>query len=305
MIFMVFSAGVGVCYTVYNQRLTSELTASMSPHSTMSLIKLSTMTAAAVVTNDSNWAGYIAASDLQTPQPVVTNVSASWEVPTVAVSPQTQDTFAAVWIGIGGLFDSTLIQVGTEQDSVNGISDYFAWFELLPNPSNIIDTIDLSPGDHVNVNIQLVDASTDEWSIYIQDVTTNQEFNYGFFYSSSQLSAEWIVERPEVGSRLATLANIGKVEFTNCQATIGAQKGAISSFPVFQSVMYESVQDTTGIGITQLTAVSDLINNGSSFTVDTNASIIPELAAWIILPLIMGITTLAAKVKKHNINGSC
>ena len=257
------------------------------------LTAASIVSAAPIVTNDSNWAGYIIASDIQNPQALVTTISASWTVPTVTIS--SLDTFSAAWIGIGGYFDSTLIQVGTEHDSVNGADEYFAWFELLPDSSIAIDNIVLSPGDQINASIQLINSFTDEWSVTIRDLTTNQQYQNTFFYPSSQLSAEWIVERPTVGRRLSNLTDIGTVKFTNCKATIGTS-GTISSFPGVQSIMYESVQNTDGI--TQLTAVSDLADNGSSFTVETSASAIPESFTWALLPIITATALFAAITKK-------
>jgi hypothetical protein len=77
-----------------------------------------------------DWAGYSVASDLINPQPEVTSINASWTVPVINVS--IGDSFCATWIGVGGQFDDTLIQVGTEQDSIDGQATYSAWYELLP-----------------------------------------------------------------------------------------------------------------------------------------------------------------------------
>lgn len=293
-------ASVGAYYLLRDQWLTTNQTdTSQFPFTEITLTTASTMLAAPVAENDSNWAGYIIASDLQNPQANVTGVSASWIVPTVTIS--SQDTFSAVWIGIGGFFDNTLIQTGTEQDSTGGQGEYSVWYELLPDFSMIIDTIIVSPGDQINASIQLVDSNTYTWSIYIEDVTTGQAFQNDFIYISSQLSAEWIVERPEITSRrsrgtLTSLADVGTVSFTNCQATMGGQSGNIGSFPVIQSIMYDSVQETAGI--TQLTAVSSLTDGGSSFTVETSPSAIPELITWAVLPLIMGTVLFAVILRK-------
>ena len=269
-----------------------------SPFSETTLTIVPTVVAAPVVSNDSNWAGYIIASDLQNPQSTVTGISASWTVTSVVHSTQ-QDTFAAVWIGIGGFFDNTLIQIGTEQDSIRGQGYYSAWYEFLPEYSNTIDNIVVSPGDQITASIQLIDMVNETWSIYIEDLTTLQSFNGTVNYPASQLSAEWVVERPVSGHRLTPLSDIGTVSFTDCQATIGTQTGSISSFPALQSVMFSSVQNTEGI--TQLTAVSSLSNDGSSFTVETSPSAIPEFSNWLILPLIMGTVLFTVVLRKiHN-----
>jgi hypothetical protein len=286
-------ASVGAFSLLSDQWLTTKQTD--TPSAPMTLAVASMMVAAPVAANDSNWAGYIIASDLQDPQPTVTSVSASWTVPTVMGSSQ-RDMFAAVWIGIGGYFDESLIQVGTEQDSIGGRGEYSVWYELLPDFSITIDTIIVSPGDKINASIQLVNPNTDTWSIYIEDITTGQAFQNNFIYASSQLSAEWIVERPLAGRRLATLTDIGTVSFTNCQTTVGGQSGNINTFPVVQSIMYDSVLST--IGINQLTAVSSLTEDGSSFTVETSPSAIPEFPSWTILPLLLLATMVVIVYRK-------
>jgi hypothetical protein len=296
LIAIIVVASVSAYHFIRAQLQTFEATAAPEgAFNAVTLTAVSILSASPVPSNDSNWAGYIIASDLQNPQPNVTGISASWTVPTVTGSTQ-NDTYAAVWIGIGGYFDNTLIQTGTEQDSIGGQGDYTIWYELLPDFAVTIDAITISPGDQINASIQLVDQVTDTWSISIEDVTTSQSFQNDFFYASSQLSAEWVVERPLAGHRLSTLADIRKVEFTNCTATVGAESGNISSFPALKSIMYQTVQNTTGVG--QLAAVSDLTDEGLSFSVETSQSVIPELPVWAMLPLITGTMLFAAAIRK-------
>ena len=255
------------------------------------------LSAAPIAVNDSNWAGYIIASDLQNPQSIVTNVNASWTVPSVVPSIP-NDTFSAIWIGIGGFFDNTLIQTGTEQESIGGQAIYSAWYELLPQFSVTIGSV--SPGDQINASIQLVNSNTETWQISIQDLTSNQTFQNYFNYAASRLSDEWIVERPEIGRRgatLAALADIGSVAINNCVATVGTQNGSISTFPGVQSIMYDIIQNTTGT--TQLTTVSKLSTDGASFTVDTSPAVVPELVGWKVLPLTAGTSLLAFALKKR------
>jgi hypothetical protein len=192
----------------------------------------------------------------------VVGVSGSWTVPGVHVSQG--DTFSAAWIGIGGQFDETLIQTGTEQDSISGQDTYSAWYELVPNDSITITTINVSPGDKITASINLVDSATNEWSIEINDVTTGQGFKQNFFYNSSRLSAEWIVERPTVDSSLSTLADFGSITFTDSNATMDTNVGTISNFP-FSRVIMQNRQNI------ELVAVSSLSRDGSSFTVKYSA----------------------------------
>jgi hypothetical protein len=206
-----------------------------------------------------DWGGYVAFSDFTNPQPVVVNVSGSWNIPYVSVS--TQDTFSAAWIGIGGQVDDTLIQTGTEQDSVGGSAEYSAWYELLPDDAITITNMNVSPGDKITASINLINSATNEWSIEIIDVTNGEEFKQNFFYDSLRLSAEWIVERPTVNNTLSALANFGNITFTNSSVTIGTNRGNINDFPSAQITM-QNRQNR------QLVAVSSLTSNGASFTVN-------------------------------------
>jgi len=206
-----------------------------------------------------DWAGYCVASDLNSPQPLVTRINASWTVPTVSVS--TGGSFCAAWIGVGGQFDDTLIQAGTEQDSTNGRGIYSAWYELLPNSAVPIDSLSVSPGDNITASISLLDLTTNMWSIEIHDVTKVQSFQKSVTYVSSMLSADWIVERPTVNNRVRTLADFGEITFVGCATTISGKVGTVSSFPSIQVAMYDRQN-------TELVSVSALVSTGSSFTVN-------------------------------------
>lgn len=206
-----------------------------------------------------DWSGYAAFSDSQNPQPLVTGVSASWTVPQVASSRG--DSYSAAWIGIGGYVgDPTLIQVGTEQDSQNGLPKYSAWYELLVGNVVRISTISLSAGDEINASINLIDSNSSIWTIEITDVTTGQTFEHDFQYASSRLSADYIVERPTVNGFVSTLADFGKITFTNSAVNMSAASEPIRSFPYTQIVMY----DSRGIA---LVSVSPIGSDGSTFTV--------------------------------------
>jgi hypothetical protein len=203
------------------------------------------------------WSGYIVASDVQNPSPVVSSVSASWTVP--EIKPSENNTFSGVWVGIGGYGEDTLIQTGTEQEYVNGRLVYYAWYELLPDYLVRIPTVHVRAGDTVTASISLINENTNTWSIEIADVTRGERFKKTVVYNSSRLSAEWVVERPKVNDTISTLADFGNVTFTECKATIEGNTGAISNFSYAQLAMYDQEL--------QLVTVSPLNDDGSSFTV--------------------------------------
>jgi hypothetical protein len=205
-----------------------------------------------------DWGGYVVVSDQLSPSRVFTNINASWTVPSVTDSQN--DTFSAVWIGIGGQLDDTLIQTGTEQDLIDGQLYYSAWYELLPADSVPIDAINVSPGDEISASISLVDATRSQWFVQIIDLTNGQAFNQTFFYLSSRLSAEWIVERPTVNNSIAALANFGSVTFKNAKASTDSRSGTIMDFPFSQVTMVNRLGSP-------LVEISSISSQGSSFTV--------------------------------------
>ena len=196
----------------------------------------------------------------------MTDINGSWVVPTVATS--STNTYSATWIGIGGQFsnDSTLIQCGTEQDSSFGNMEYYAWYELLPNPAVTISSMVISPGDQMQASIQLANGTSSQWIINITDMTTGKSFQTTVTYNSSQLSAEWIVERPTVNHRIAQLADFGNVTLTGCNATLGSTSGDIGGFPWEALDMYSSAAPRASS--VQLAEVTDLTPDGSGFTVN-------------------------------------
>jgi hypothetical protein len=166
--------------------------------------------------------------------------------------------------------DQTLIQCGSEQDSVGGQLQYSCWYELLPMFSRTIMPIVVLPGDRIGASIQLSSATISEWNVTIFDLTSGQSFSKLFTYPSSMLSAEWIVERPNVNQVLTSLANFGTVPFMDCSATLGGVNGGIDSFPTIEVVMHSS--DIIGIPSAELAIVSGPSETGSKFSVTYLAS---------------------------------
>ena len=124
-----------------------------------------------------DWAGYIVSSEANKPQ--VVGINASWSVPRIGVF--SSDAYSSAWIGIGGQSEKTLIQTGTEHDSVNGQEYYYVWYEMLPATAVRIDTISVSPGDVITASITLINSDMNQWAIRIHDVTNGQEYYYVWY----------------------------------------------------------------------------------------------------------------------------
>ncbi len=151
----------------------------------------------------SNWSGYAIGGGRYT------SIAGSWVVPTV--QPSSQATYSASWVGIDGFSNSDLIQAGTEQDFVQGVAQYQAWWEILPAPETLIPSVTVHPGDHMTVSIAEVGPGS--WAITLVDSTTGQQFSTTQPYTGPGTSAEWIEEAPSVGGRIAPLADYGTVPF--------------------------------------------------------------------------------------------
>lgn len=210
-----------------------------------------------------DWAGYVVASNNIYPLPSVVGVNGSWTVPYVATT--TVDSFSAAWIGIGGQMDTTLIQAGSEQDSISGQPVYSLWYELLPANSITIPDVKVLPGDQIAASIQLLDSKTNTWLVNLADLTSGTCFTQNcttqnLDYNSSRLTAEWIMERPTVNNQIAPLSNFGTITFNNISAMVSGKAGTANAFPNYQVIMQDRQNN-------QLVTVSNLNKDGSSFTV--------------------------------------
>ena len=90
-----------------------------------------------------NWSGYVAQSSAGKS---FSSVSGSWTQP--AASTNSGQAYSAFWVGLGGAGNQSqaLEQVGTSSDVVNGQTQYYAWYELVPAPETKLN-LPVHPGD--------------------------------------------------------------------------------------------------------------------------------------------------------------
>jgi len=176
-----------------------------------------------------NWSGYV----LPTVQTGVkyTSAQGNWVVPGVTneEDPQLAE-YSASWVGIGGSCtdaqcsssDQTLIQLGTEQDALDdGTTNYFAWYELLPNDAVVIPQ-PIQPGDAITASVRCVascGSPTQTWTMSMTDSTAGWSWTKTVQYASSEQSAEWIEESPSsTSNQIQPLALFGIVTFQSARA---------------------------------------------------------------------------------------
>ncbi len=160
------------------------------------------MTRSAVGWASSNWSGYAVSAASSS----FTSVGAHWRVP--AVSRTLHATYSAAWAGIDGFTNSSLIQTGTEQDYYRGAAHYGAWWTT--SAQGFVEQFinePVSAGDPMVATISGVGTS---WTIVLADLSTVHPWRFvegPITYTGPGASAEWVLEAPTVGGRVATLAH--------------------------------------------------------------------------------------------------
>jgi hypothetical protein len=158
-------------------------------------------------------------------QDTFSDVEAEWEVPTVTGVTGTDD-YSADWVGIG-LGNSAaypLIQAGTEEDYLNGTTNYNAWWCVASPADYNCHNLDedgyyIAPGDDVGAHVTF---NATKPVFHVWDSSAGWNFQYTY-QSGSQYGndghAEWIMERPVPAGKtdLPYLAD-ASVTFTAAEA---------------------------------------------------------------------------------------
>jgi hypothetical protein len=187
----------------------------------------------------SNWSGYEAK-----PGPV-TEVAATWVVPTLTCPYSTTPKFTATWVGIGGDGNENLLQTGTSDVCYEGNQYDAGWFELLPgaesdfsaNPNN--PQLIVEPGDVMEGKVYL--NASNQWETDLTDETSGDVGTYivgvGWTFDGSlpstvgiaagtptsypgSNSAEWIMEDPSGANGLLPFPNFNSVTFSNLEVNL-------------------------------------------------------------------------------------
>ena len=155
-------------------------------------------------------------------------VEGRWTLPTVRQPPGVCSggfDYAAQWIGIDGYSNQDLLQSGSAADVYcdigNPVTEYYPWLEWLPESELVIYenaaqdlTFPFQPGDYLIVYVWATGWSggaSSNGNLLYEDITQGWSVSLTFTAAAvggTQVvgqSAEWIVERPEVGGQLATL----------------------------------------------------------------------------------------------------
>ena len=191
-----------------------------------------------------NWSGYAVTGAKGS----VTDVKGSWIVPAIAGTCPSTNQYSSFWVGIDGYTSSTVEQIGTDSDCVNGKAVYYAWYEFYPHFSYTIP-LTVKPGDTIFAEVTA--QGKGQFTVTLTDKTTPGTFSKSAkIPSADQSSAEWIAEAPYSGGILP-LADFNTVSFGQdytaqtgtCFATIAGASRAIGLFPAAN--VFDITMDTS------------------------------------------------------------
>jgi Peptidase A4 family len=180
-----------------------------------------------------NWAGYAVTGDSTT----YTSATATWKEPTVTCSAEDAGEASAFWVGLGGYSQTSraLEQLGTSADcsSTTGRPTYYAWYELVPNPSAQVK-MKIKPGNTVTVSVNILSGGMVEFQV--KNRSTGTTFTKEIAFANPDLtSAEWIAEAPsdcdQFRCREIPLSNFGSVSFSKIAAIGNSVGGTLTQNP--------------------------------------------------------------------------
>jgi hypothetical protein len=213
---------------------------------------VSTSSDTTVSNTTTNWAGYVSTGG------DYTAVSGSWIVPTVSSDEDGEVSADATWIGIGGVKSDDLIQIGTQNVIEDDQLQTASFYEELPDSSETISTINVSPGDSIAASIK--QSSQGIWNVYIIDYSNGESFSNTVSYDSSETSAEWIEEAPSDQSGVMDLDEFDTVNFTGATTTDNGTSMSASASNA-QAVTMDNSEGES------LTAIGSLSSNGEDFSI--------------------------------------
>ncbi|MGH3186460.1 MAG: G1 family glutamic endopeptidase [Streptosporangiaceae bacterium] len=201
----------------------------------------------------SNWSGYAATGG------PFTSVSADWVQPAGNCSGG-GGQYAAFWVGLDGYSSSTVEQTGTEVDCVGRTAEYYAWTELYPGASKVINAT-VRAGDQFAASVTYI--GNYQYTLYLHDITRGWTYSTSpQLHGAARSSAEVIAEAPSSQYGVLPLANFGTASFTNAEVTTNSTKSLGAASPV-QITMRDG---------SATVSVSGLTNNGQNFTATYSGS---------------------------------
>ncbi len=230
-----------------------------------------------------NWSGYADGND------TYNSVAASWTEPTVNCSSSgsgggggllggllggeglgdligPSGSASSFWVGIDGYTSSSVEQLGTDADCNGSTPDYYAWWEMYPNPSQVLSSsYPVHPGDQITAWVASNSAGT-KFYLAEKDTTAGWSFSTtqtpqsGFARSSAEVVAEAPSSCNLIFCSEVPLSNFGQVNFSSADLIDNAgNNGPLSSYAANQITMSSNGKT--------LAVPSNLSSDGRSFSI--------------------------------------
>jgi hypothetical protein len=182
-------------------RITPELVATTRYHLPNQRLTKGVVEGNTAKSTSGNWSGW----SLIGGSPVFDEVVGLWVVPSVNTQSKSINGYMSEWVGIDGNCKcNDLIQDGTEQQYTGGKATYYAWIEFIPESEIVVANFPVSPGDVIYAYSAVeVKSGKITGVYYIANYNTKKAISASLVIppktTFSGQSAEWIVERTEVG----------------------------------------------------------------------------------------------------------
>ena len=178
-----------------------------------------------------NWSGWV-----DTAPSSFTDVNATWIVPEPQCALSPSPSYAAFWVGLGGAGweSNALEQTGVDADCYDGVPNYYAWYETVPEPIVFVP-LGVHAGDVISAHVNVVGTT----AVYTLDnLTTGEDYSTQVSAPTPDVtSAEWIAEAPAhcpagvtdfSTCTIQPLADFGQVDFSSATATSAGVTAPIS-----------------------------------------------------------------------------
>ena len=162
-----------------------------------------------------NWSGYSVDGTN------ATAVTGNWIVQP-ANCARRETSWSSPWVGIDGDTSSTVEQTGTDTDCNGGTPFYYAWWEMYPAPTQVIND-PIKAGDSMTGSVTYASSG---FTMTLTDHTANWTYSTTQSSKAPRTSVEWIVEGPSNG----TLTNFGTLSFSTDSATINGASQSLDQF---------------------------------------------------------------------------
>jgi Peptidase A4 family len=201
--------------------------------------------------NGAAWVGYT--FDV----PGVTGVRADWTEPLVLPTEPRASEF--VWVGIGGWYSRSIMQVGTAV-YVPGVDDEYEnlWYERFPLDKTAVGVdLEVFAGNVIQTTLTLLPGTGGSWRMLVK-TSTGAVWTRTVTYSSPVSGPDFVVEDPRrPGGDFAPFPRWGSVAFSHMSVRVDGRWVPAGHFA---GIRLEMVRDGGTL------ATASALTGGSSFT---------------------------------------